>query len=176
MEARILAQQGVERPRDVSVLEPGASWRMGLKIKGLDCLCPGVTPLQSGAHGRMVKDRDPTTGTGPTFAPVPVVHGFSCSGLTDVDEHASRYCKPGWTAAMDNPDQSCAESASKDQGISAAALVQPLPQPPLGSDHAHSTVIDLVRQRLYSPTELSPPLNTTFTPTSKGYWNSDLGS
>ncbi len=84
--AFIKAQQDlVERCDDV-FLEAGAvvvngsqafvEWRMGLKIKGIEFIYPGVTRLQLGADGRIVDHRDYFDFVGPTFEPVPVIGGF----------------------------------------------------------------------------------------------------
>ena len=84
--AFIKAQQDlVERCDDV-FLEAGAvvitgghafvEWRMGLKIKGIEFIYPGVTRLQLGADGRIEDHRDYFDFVGPTFEPVPVVGGF----------------------------------------------------------------------------------------------------
>ena len=84
--AFIKAQQDlVERCDDV-FLEAGAvvitggqafvEWRMGLKIKWIEFIYPGVTRLQLGADGRIEDHRDYFDFVGPTFEPVPVVGGF----------------------------------------------------------------------------------------------------
>ena len=66
----------VERCDDV-FLEAGAvvitggqafvEWRMGLKIKGIEFIYPGVTRLQLGADGRIEDHRDYFDFVGPTF-------------------------------------------------------------------------------------------------------------
>ncbi|MFM7265290.1 MAG: nuclear transport factor 2 family protein [Cyanobium sp.] len=86
IEAFILAPQGLENRCDDVVLEPRAAvvqgeeafveWRMGLKIKGIEFVYPGVTRLRFGADGRISEHRDYFDFVGPTFAPVPVVGGF----------------------------------------------------------------------------------------------------
>lgn len=86
VEAYILAQQGLEQRCDDIFLEPGAvalngdqafiEWRMGLKIKGIEFIYPGVTRLRFAADGRICEHRDYFDFVGPTFAPVPVVGGF----------------------------------------------------------------------------------------------------
>jgi hypothetical protein len=84
--AFIKAQQDlVERCDDV-FLEAGAvvihgsqafvEWRMGLKIKGIEFIYPGVTRLHLGADGKIVDHRDYFDFVGPTFEPVPVIGGF----------------------------------------------------------------------------------------------------
>jgi hypothetical protein len=86
VEAYIQTQQGLENRCDDIFLEPGAvavngdqtflEWRMGLKIKGIEFLYPGVTRLRFGADGRIVEHRDYLNFVGPIFAPVSVVGGF----------------------------------------------------------------------------------------------------
>ena len=49
---------------------------MGLKIKGIEFIYPGVTRLRFGADGRITEHRDYFDFVGPTFEPVPVVGGF----------------------------------------------------------------------------------------------------
>ena len=86
IDAFILAQQGLENRCDDIFLEAGSvavqgeeafvEWRMGLKIKGIEFVYPGVTRLRFGADGRIAEHRDYFDFVGPTFAPVPVVGGF----------------------------------------------------------------------------------------------------
>jgi len=86
IDAFIKAQQDlVERCDDV-FLEAGAvaitgsqafvEWRMGLKIKGIEFIYPGVTRLQIGSDGRIMDHRDYFDFVGPTFEPVPVIGGL----------------------------------------------------------------------------------------------------
>ena len=86
VENYILAQQGLEKRCDDIFLEPGAvavngdqafiEWRMGLKIKGIEFLYPGVTRVRFGPDGRITEHRDYFDFVGPTFAPVPLLGGF----------------------------------------------------------------------------------------------------
>ena len=50
--------------------------RMGLKIKGIEFIYPGVTRLHLGVDGRIGDHRDYFDFVGPTFEPVPVIGGF----------------------------------------------------------------------------------------------------
>ena len=84
--AFIKAQQDLVDRCDDAFLEPGAvaisgsqafvEWRMGLKIKGIEFIYPGVTRLHFGADGRIVDHCDYFDFVGPTFEPVPVIGGF----------------------------------------------------------------------------------------------------
>ena len=51
-------------------------WRMGLKIKGIEFVYPGVSRLRFRADGRIVDHRDYFDFVLPTFEPVPVIGGF----------------------------------------------------------------------------------------------------
>ena len=86
IDAFIKAQQDLVDRCDDVFLEAGAvaitgsqafvEWRMGLKIKGIEFIYPGVTRLQFGSDGRIVDHRDYFDFVGPTFEPVPVIGGF----------------------------------------------------------------------------------------------------
>ena len=86
IDAFIKAQQDLVVRCDDVFLEAGAAvingdkgfveWRMGLKIKGIEFVYPGVTRLHFGADGRIVDHRDYFDFVGPTFEPVPVIGGF----------------------------------------------------------------------------------------------------
>ena len=51
-------------------------WTMGLKIKGIEFVYPGITRLRIGVDGKIVEHRDYFDFVGPTFEPVPVLGGF----------------------------------------------------------------------------------------------------
>ena len=84
--AFIKAQQDLVSRCDDVFLEAGAvvingseafvEWRMGLKIKGIEFVYPGVTRLHFGADGRIIDHRDYFDFMGPTFEPVPIIGGF----------------------------------------------------------------------------------------------------
>ena len=86
IEAYIAAQNGlVERcddsylvPRLVIINENSAfvEWEMGLKIKGIEFIYPGVSRLKLNSEGKVINHRDYFDFVGPTFAPVPVLGGF----------------------------------------------------------------------------------------------------
>ncbi len=86
VEAYIKAQEGLLKRCDDAFLEPGGiaiegdtafvEWTMGLKIKGIEFIYPGVSRLTFGADGRIVEHRDYFDFVGPTFQPVPLVGGF----------------------------------------------------------------------------------------------------
>lgn len=86
LQAYLAAQDGLVRRCDDVFLEPHAvvicgetafvEWTMGLKIKGIEFIYPGVTRLHLNAEGQIVDHRDYFDFVGPTFAPVPVVGGF----------------------------------------------------------------------------------------------------
>jgi len=86
IDAFIKAQQDLVGRCDDVLLEAGAvvihgseafvEWRMGLKIKGIEFIYPGVTRLHLGPDGRIVDHRDYFDFVGPTFEPVPVIGGF----------------------------------------------------------------------------------------------------
>jgi hypothetical protein len=84
--AYIKAQQDLVRRCDDVFLEADSvvvsegtafvEWRMGLKIKGIEFVYPGVSRLRFGADGRIVDHRDYFDFVLPTFEPVPVIGGF----------------------------------------------------------------------------------------------------
>ena len=84
--AYIKAQQDLVRLCDDVFLEADSvvvsegtafvEWRMGLKIKGIEFVYPGVSRLRFGADGRIVDHRDYFDFVLPTFEPVPVIGGF----------------------------------------------------------------------------------------------------
>ena len=49
---------------------------MGLKIKGIEFIYPGVSRLKLNSEGKVINHRDYFDFVGPTFAPVPVLGGF----------------------------------------------------------------------------------------------------
>ena len=84
--AYIKAQQDLVRRCDDVFLEADSvvvsegtafvEWRMGLKIKGIEFVYPGVSRLRFRADGRIVDHRDYFDFVLPTFEPVPVIGGF----------------------------------------------------------------------------------------------------
>jgi hypothetical protein len=87
IEAYLAAQEGLVRRCDDVYLNPGSiaisgptafvEWEMGLRIKGIEFIYPGVSRLAFGADGRVVDHRDYFDFVGPTFAPVPVLGPFT---------------------------------------------------------------------------------------------------
>ena len=51
-------------------------WEMGLKIKGIEFIYPGVSRLKLNDEGRISDHRDYFDFVGPTFGPVPVLGSF----------------------------------------------------------------------------------------------------
>ena len=86
LQAYLEAQDGLVQRCDDVYLAPHAvsitgktafvEWTMGLKIKGIEFVYPGVTRLRIDDDGRIVDHRDYFDFVGPTFAPVPLVGGF----------------------------------------------------------------------------------------------------
>jgi hypothetical protein len=86
IESYIKAQEGLLQRCDDSYLTAGAiaiegecafvEWEMGLKIKGIEFIYPGVSRLRFDSEGRINAHRDYFDFVGPTFTPVPVVGGF----------------------------------------------------------------------------------------------------
>ncbi|MEB3321879.1 MAG: nuclear transport factor 2 family protein [Synechococcaceae cyanobacterium] len=86
-EAYLAAQEGLVKRCDDVFLRPGeivvdgprafVEWTMGLRIRGLEFVYPGVTRLRFGADGRIVEHRDYFDFIGPTFAPVPLLGPFT---------------------------------------------------------------------------------------------------
>ena len=86
IEAYIAAQDGLMKRCDDIYLVPGAivineeiafiEWEMGLKIKGIEFIYPGVSRLEINADGKVISHRDYFDFIGPTFDPVPVLGGF----------------------------------------------------------------------------------------------------
>jgi hypothetical protein len=86
LQAFLDAQEGLMRRCDDVYLVPGAvaidgdcgfiEWEMGLKIKGIEFIYPGVTRLKFNQEGKIIDHRDYFDFVGPTFQPVPVVGGF----------------------------------------------------------------------------------------------------
>jgi hypothetical protein len=86
IEAYLQAQEGLLKRCDDVVLTPAAiaitgdtafvEWEMGLKIKGIEFVYPGVSRLRFNAAGLISDHRDYFDFVGPTFAPVPLVGGF----------------------------------------------------------------------------------------------------
>ena len=52
-------------------------WRMGLKIKGIEFIYPGMTKLQFNDQGQITHHRDYFDFVLPTFGPVPVLGAFT---------------------------------------------------------------------------------------------------
>ena len=48
-------------------------WEMGLKIKGIEFIYPGVSRLEIDVDGKVINHRDYFDFIGPTFGPVPVL-------------------------------------------------------------------------------------------------------
>ena len=86
VEAYIKAQQGLLQRCDDSCLTAAAiaiegdcafvEWEMGLKIRGIEFIYPGVSRLRFNSEGKINAHRDYFDFVGPTFAPVPLVGGF----------------------------------------------------------------------------------------------------
>ncbi len=49
---------------------------MGLKLKGIDFIYPGVSRLKLNSEGNVINHRDYFDFVGPTFAPLLVLGGF----------------------------------------------------------------------------------------------------
>lgn len=87
IEAYLAAQEGLLKRCDDVYLVPGAialtgetgfvEWVMGLKIRGIEFVYPGVTRLHFDADGRIDDHRDYFDFVLPTFGPVPLVGGFT---------------------------------------------------------------------------------------------------
>lgn len=86
IDAYIKAQEGLLQRCDDTYLTAGAiaiegdqafvEWEMGLMIKGIEFIYPGVSRLHINSEGKIDAHRDYFDFVGPTFAPVPVVGGF----------------------------------------------------------------------------------------------------
>ena len=86
LEAYIKAQEGLLNRCDDLYLVPGAlaidgqaafvEWEMGLKIKGITFVYPGVSRMRFNDAGLVVEHRDYFDFVGPTFGPVPLLGGF----------------------------------------------------------------------------------------------------
>lgn len=84
--AYLAAQEGLVRRCDDVYLTPAeiaidgdvafVEWEMGLKIKGIEFIYPGVSRLHFNSEGLIVEHRDYFDFVGPTFAPVPLLGGF----------------------------------------------------------------------------------------------------
>ncbi|MEB3362215.1 MAG: nuclear transport factor 2 family protein [Synechococcaceae cyanobacterium] len=84
--AYLAAQDGLVRRCDDVSLEPASlaisgdtafvEWVLGLKIKGIEFLYPGVSRLRFAADGRIIDHVDYFDFVGPTFGPVPVLGPF----------------------------------------------------------------------------------------------------
>jgi hypothetical protein len=87
VEAYLAAQEGLIKRCDDVFLAPGpivvegdtafVEWTMGLKIKGIEFIYPGVTRMRFGDDGKIVEHRDHFDFVGPTFAPVPLLSPFT---------------------------------------------------------------------------------------------------
>ena len=86
IEAYIAAQDGLMKRCDDIYLIPGEilinettafiEWEMGLKIKDIEFIYPGVSRLKMNSEGKIISHRDYFDFIGPTFGPVPVLGGF----------------------------------------------------------------------------------------------------
>ena len=86
IEAYIAAQDGLMKRCDDIYLIPGeilinettafVEWEMGLKIKGIEFIYPGVSRLKMNSVGKVISHRDYFDFIGHTFGPVPVLGGF----------------------------------------------------------------------------------------------------
>ena len=86
IKAYIEAQDGLMKRCDDIYLIPGeilinettafVEWEMGLKIKGIEFIYPGVSRLKMNSVGKVISHRDYFDFIGPTFGPVPVLGGF----------------------------------------------------------------------------------------------------
>ena len=86
IKAYIEAQDGLIKRCDDIYLIPGEilinettafiEWEMGLKIKGIEFIYPGVSRLKMNSVGKVISHRDYFDFIGPTFGPVPVLGGF----------------------------------------------------------------------------------------------------
>ena len=86
IKAYIEAQDGLMKRCDDIYLIPGEilinestafiEWEMGLKIKGIEFIYPGVSRLKMNSEGKVISHRDYFDFIGPTFGPVPVLGGF----------------------------------------------------------------------------------------------------
>lgn len=86
IDAYLAAQDGLVRRCDDVSLEPTSlaisgdtafvEWVLGLKIKGIEFLYPGVSRLRFAADGRIIDHVDYFDFVGPTFGPVPVLGPF----------------------------------------------------------------------------------------------------
>ena len=86
IKAYIEAQDGLMKRCDDIYLIPGEilinettafiEWEMGLKIKGIEFIYPGVSRLKMNSLGKVISHRDYFDFIGPTFGPVPVLGGF----------------------------------------------------------------------------------------------------
>ena len=65
-------------PGTIAISEKTAfvEWKMGLKIKGIEFIYPGVSRLEINSDGKVISHRDYFDFIGPTFGPVPVLGGF----------------------------------------------------------------------------------------------------
>jgi hypothetical protein len=87
IEAYLAAQEGLVKRCDDVFLAPGpivvegdtafVEWTMGLKIRGIEFIYPGVTRMRFGDDGKIVEHRDHFDFVGPTFAPVPLLGPFT---------------------------------------------------------------------------------------------------
>jgi hypothetical protein len=86
IEAYVAAQDGLMKRCDDIYLKPGfiaineniafVEWEMGLKIKGIEFIYPGVSRLEINSEGKVINHRDYFDFIGPTFGPVPILGGF----------------------------------------------------------------------------------------------------
>ena len=86
IDAYLRAQEGLLQRCDDVMLIPAAiatngdtafvEWEMGLKIKGIEFVYPGVSRLLFNGEGLISDHRDYFDFVGPTFAPVPLVGSF----------------------------------------------------------------------------------------------------
>ena len=86
IEAYVAAQDGLMKRCDDIYLKPEfiainkniafVEWEMGLKIKGIEFIYPGVSRLEINSEGKIINHRDYFDFIGPTFGPVPILGGF----------------------------------------------------------------------------------------------------
>ncbi len=86
IKAYLEAQEGLIKRCDDLYVVPSAiaidgntafvEWEMGLKIKGIELIYPGITRLLINNEGKVYDHRDYFDFVGPTFEPIPIVGGF----------------------------------------------------------------------------------------------------
>lgn len=86
IEAYLKAQQGLIDRCDDVMLQAGSmafagdhafvEWTMGLRIRGIEFVYPGVSRLAFDSQGKIIDHRDYFDFIGPTFGPVPLLGPF----------------------------------------------------------------------------------------------------